>query len=52
LHLLPTEIDDYAVHEADGDAAKWSRERMRDLSAPFGTTFEREGYGLVLDLTD
>jgi poly-gamma-glutamate synthesis protein (capsule biosynthesis protein) len=52
LRLLPTEIDDFSVHEADADAAAWSRERMRDLSAPFGTTFEREGNGLVLDLAE
>jgi len=51
LRLTPTEIDDFAVHEADAQAAEWSRTRMRDLSAAFGTSFERDGDGLVLELT-
>jgi poly-gamma-glutamate synthesis protein (capsule biosynthesis protein) len=50
LRLVPTEIHDYAVHEAGGDAAAWSRERMRDRSASFGTSFERDGSCLVLEL--
>jgi len=50
LRLLPTEIDDYSVHPADEDAAAWSRERMRSLSEPFGTSFERDGSQLVLGL--
>ncbi|MDG5758766.1 CapA family protein [Natronococcus sp. A-GB1] len=52
LRLYPTEIDDCAVHEASPDAADWSRERMRELSAPFGTTFQREGTAMVLSLED
>ena len=52
LRLVPTEIHDYAVHEARGDAAAWSRERMRDLSASFGTSFECDGSYLVLELDD
>lgn len=48
LRLLPTQIDDYAVHEAPAGAAEWSRKRMRRLSEPFGTTFERDGNELVL----
>ncbi|MDG5820095.1 CapA family protein [Natronococcus sp. A-GB7] len=52
LRLQPTEIDDCAVHEASPDAADWSRERMRELSAPFGTVFERDGPALVLSLED
>ena len=52
LLLLPTEIDDCAVHAADSSAAEWSRERMRDLSAPFGTSFDRDGNRLVLDLDE
>jgi poly-gamma-glutamate synthesis protein (capsule biosynthesis protein) len=50
LRLHPTEIYDYAVHEADAEAAAWSRERMFELSAPFGTAFDRDGSGLVVDL--
>jgi poly-gamma-glutamate synthesis protein (capsule biosynthesis protein) len=50
LHLHPTVIHDCAVHEADSDDAEWSRERMRRLSAPFGTSFEREGASLVTAL--
>ncbi|WP_247730767.1 CapA family protein [Halovivax limisalsi] len=52
LRLHPTEIDDFAVHEAGPEAAAWSRERMQSRSEPFGTTFEREGSGLVLALPD
>jgi poly-gamma-glutamate synthesis protein (capsule biosynthesis protein) len=47
LRLLPTEIENCTVNWAGGDAAEWSRERMRDLSAPFGTAFERDGDALV-----
>ena len=50
LRLVPTEIRDCAVHEAGGEVAAWSRERMRARSAPFGTTFERDGEALVLPL--
>ncbi|MFU8869218.1 CapA family protein [Natronococcus sp.] len=50
--LHPTEIDDCAVHEAPPDAADWARERMRELSAPFGTAFDRDGSALVLSLED
>ncbi|MCU4751388.1 CapA family protein [Halobacteria archaeon AArc-curdl1] len=49
LRLQPTEIHDRSVHEADDEAAKWSRGRMRDLSTPFGTSFERDGEQLVVD---
>jgi poly-gamma-glutamate capsule biosynthesis protein CapA/YwtB (metallophosphatase superfamily) len=49
LRLVPTEIDDCAVHEASERAAEWSRERMRELSEPFGTEFERDGSHLVLE---
>lgn len=48
LRLLPTEIDDCAVHEADERAAEWSRNRMRRLSEPFGTDLERDGAELVV----
>ncbi|MFB6362413.1 MAG: CapA family protein [Halobacteriales archaeon] len=41
LHLLPTEIADCRVRRASPEAARWSRERMRELSEPFGTRFER-----------
>lgn len=50
LRLLPTEIDDYAVHEATPETAEWSRARMRTLSREFATVFERDGEELVLTL--
>ncbi|WP_247002883.1 CapA family protein [Halosolutus gelatinilyticus] len=50
LRLHPTEIDDCAIHEAAPEAAAWSRERMRERSAEFGTTFDRDGEALVLSL--
>lgn len=50
LRLLPTEISDCRVWLADGEVAAWSRERMRELSAPFGTTIERDGNALVVPL--
>ncbi|MFC4542608.1 CapA family protein [Halosolutus amylolyticus] len=50
LRLHPTEIEGCAVHEASSEAAAWSREVMRDRSAEFGTTFDRDGEALVLPL--
>ena len=50
LRLLPVEIDDYSVHETGPEVAEWCRTRMRDLSRPFGTTFERAGEELVLEV--
>jgi len=50
LRLHPTEIHDYAVHEAGERAATWSRERMVELSEPFGTDFERDGAALVCEV--
>ncbi|MFP8958734.1 CapA family protein [Natrialbaceae archaeon A-CW3] len=50
LRLIPTEIDDRAVDVASPEAAAWSRERMRQLSAPFGTSFERDGEALVVQV--
>jgi poly-gamma-glutamate synthesis protein (capsule biosynthesis protein) len=50
LRLAPTEIYDFSVHEAGPEAAEWCRQRMRDLSAPFGTSLERDGEQLVVDL--
>lgn len=52
LRLYPTEIEDCAVHEASPEAADWSRDRMRELSDPFGTAFERDEAALVLSLGD
>jgi poly-gamma-glutamate synthesis protein (capsule biosynthesis protein) len=52
LRLRPTEIDDFAVHTAGPEAARWSRRRMALLSKPFGTTFGRDGEELVVGLTD
>ena len=51
LRLLPVEID-VGVHRASEEAAAWARERMTELSAAFGTTFERDGAALVLPLDD
>ncbi|MDQ2051095.1 CapA family protein [Natronolimnohabitans sp. A-GB9] len=50
LRLEPTEIDGCAVYEASPEAARWSRDRMRELSDPFGTDFDRDGEALVIDL--
>jgi poly-gamma-glutamate synthesis protein (capsule biosynthesis protein) len=50
VRLVPTEIEDCAVREASPDAAAWSRKRMRELSAPFGTEFDEENGALLLDL--
>jgi poly-gamma-glutamate synthesis protein (capsule biosynthesis protein) len=50
LRLLPTEIRECAVHEASGDAADWSRDRMRRKSERYGTRFERDGAELVVSL--
>jgi poly-gamma-glutamate synthesis protein (capsule biosynthesis protein) len=46
LDLVPTEIEDRAVEKAGGRVAAWSRDRMRALSRPFGTRFDRAGAGL------
>lgn len=50
LRLLPTEIHDFSVREAEGHVAEWSRSRMRRLSDPFGTRFSQEGKELVLNV--
>ena len=50
LRLTPTEIADCTVCEAGTDQAKWARKRMRRLSEPYGTDFERDGEELLLDL--
>jgi poly-gamma-glutamate synthesis protein (capsule biosynthesis protein) len=50
LRLSPTGIDDCAVHEAGRRAAEWSRSRMRELPATFGTEFEEEDGELELRL--
>jgi poly-gamma-glutamate synthesis protein (capsule biosynthesis protein) len=52
LRLRPTEIENCTVNWAGDDAAEWSRERMRDLSVPFGTTFDRDGDALVTAIGD
>jgi poly-gamma-glutamate synthesis protein (capsule biosynthesis protein) len=52
LRLRPTEIRDRSVEWASPRVAEWSRERMRERSGPFGTTFERERESLVVDLRD
>ncbi|WIV67156.1 CapA family protein [Natrialbaceae archaeon AArc-T1-2] len=50
LRLFPTMIERCTVYRATEPAASWSRDRMRELSEPFGTSFERDGEELVLDL--
>lgn len=52
LWLRPVEIRDCAVHETPPGVAEWCRERMRERSAPFGTSeeFDREEESLVLPL--
>ena len=50
LRLHPTEIENCKVNWADGDVAQWSRDRMRGLSEPFGTTFDRTNDALVTAL--
>lgn len=50
LRLHPTEISDCTVDPARPEAAEWSRERMRSLSAAFDTSFDRDGEALVLSL--
>ena len=52
LHFEPTEIRDCAVHPAGEEAARWARDRIRSLSSPFGTAFERAGNGLRCPVTD
>ncbi len=51
LRLHPTEIDDCEVNWAGDEAAEWSRNRMRALSEPFRTTFDRSDDALVTDLS-
>ncbi|AFK19369.1 poly-gamma-glutamate biosynthesis/capsule biosynthesis protein [Haloferax mediterranei ATCC 33500] len=50
LRLLPTEIDDFAVHRAPPAVASWARETMRTRSESFDTEFETEGDGLRVSL--
>ncbi|MFW6447991.1 MAG: CapA family protein [Halobacteriota archaeon] len=50
LELTPTVIEDGAVHRATGETAAWCRRTMRERSAPFGTTLDREGDGIRVDL--
>jgi poly-gamma-glutamate synthesis protein (capsule biosynthesis protein) len=50
LRLSPTEIREFAVHDADADTAAWSRARMRERSAGFDTAFRRAGEELVVPL--
>ncbi|MBV0925065.1 CapA family protein [Halomicroarcula limicola] len=50
LDLVPVEIERERVTPAGGTAARWLRDRMRTLSAPFETTFERRDAGLRIPL--
>jgi poly-gamma-glutamate synthesis protein (capsule biosynthesis protein) len=47
LRLVPTEIEDCAVYRASPETAAWSRSRMGELSAAFGTEFDEEDGALV-----
>ena len=49
IRLVPFHIDD-GVFPASEDEADWLRETMRDRSKPFGTRYERDGDGLVVEL--
>ncbi|MFC7028705.1 CapA family protein [Halomicroarcula sp. GCM10025324] len=51
LELVPVEIVDSSVTLADDEAAAWLRDRMRQISAPFDSTFTRAGAGLRLALS-
>ncbi|WP_247730131.1 CapA family protein [Halovivax limisalsi] len=48
--LVPAVIEDETVRRAASGEAAWLRETMRERSAPFGTTYERDGEHLVLAL--
>ncbi|PSP54665.1 poly-gamma-glutamate biosynthesis protein [Halobacteriales archaeon QS_1_67_19] len=50
LRLVPTQISGCAVHEADPEAAAWSSDRMRELSAEFGTELAETQGESVLEL--
>lgn len=50
LRLQPVEIVDCAVHIAKETVADWCRERMRDRSERYGTSYTRSGEELVVDL--
>jgi len=50
LRLAPVEIVDERVERATGNVAAWVRERVRTLSAEFGTAVEREGRGVSVPL--
>lgn len=49
IRLVPIGIDD-GVSRASEEAAAWLEETMRARSAPFETTYERDGDGLVVPL--
>lgn len=50
LRLVPVEIEDETVALAEGEAAAWVRETMRERSEEFGTNVERAGGGLSVAL--
>ena len=50
LRLVPVVIEREAATRADAEAAGWLRERIRSLSAAFGTTVRRDGDGLRIPL--
>ncbi|MEF8854654.1 MAG: hypothetical protein V5A24_04055, partial [Haloarculaceae archaeon] len=50
LRLVPVEIDGSRVTPATDNAAAWLRDRLRSLSAAFGSTVTRDGAGLRIPL--
>lgn len=52
LELHPVEIENCRVTAASPELADWYRERMGELSAPDGTTFEEGDEALVVEQAD
>jgi len=50
LRLVPVEIEREAATRADGSAARWLRDRMRELSGEFDTTARWNGEELRIPL--
>ena len=50
LRIVPVEIADEASNRAEGEIVAWIRDRIRDRSSGFGTSFERRGDGLRVPL--
>ncbi|KAB1196180.1 MULTISPECIES: CapA family protein [Haloferax] len=50
LRMVPTEIAEFAVHEAFPAVATWCREKMVERSSPFDTVVDVEDEALVVRL--